>query len=127
MTRALEGVILLDSSRDFAAGVAKALPADFAATVIRVERPGRADVSAPDGWQGRVELAHRNELNLVLAFESWQGQGILEELVMRSTAVAVDGTPAEIEVRGLGDAKLRALNEWLLMVLAVGYALRRRF
>ncbi len=89
MSRALEGVVVLDLTSELFASLAGALLGDFGATVIRVENlsdPRKVDhdrdgMHPPERWNSLDELAHRNKQSLAVDLDEPVGREILAKLV----------------------------------------------
>ncbi|HET9477157.1 MAG TPA: CoA transferase, partial [Dehalococcoidia bacterium] len=72
MVKALDGVLVVDTTRTFWASLGLTLLADFGADVIKVEAsasgkrmlgPGGYE---PDGWDYLIDLANRNKRSLAV-------------------------------------------------------------
>jgi formyl-CoA transferase len=98
MSRALDGVVVIDFTSEFYASLAGALLGDFGATVIRVEDlagPGRLDhnrdgMHPPERWNSLDELAHRNKQSLAVNLAEPAGREILEKLVAGADVFLTD-------------------------------------
>ena len=74
MSKALDGLVVLDLTCEFFASLTGAMLGDFGATVIRIEdlaEPREVDhdrdgMHPPERWNALDELAHRNKQSLAL-------------------------------------------------------------
>lgn len=103
--------------------------ADFGATVVRVEAPGARREASADRGEGprqgsrdhRAELAHRNKRSLALDLDKAEGRAVLDELLARADVVVVDGSPGELETRGLCPEHLVARRPELIVARGSGF------
>jgi len=129
MSRALDGVVVIDLTREFFASLAGAMLGDFGATVIRVEgrkAPGRVDhdrdgMHPPERWNALDELAHRNKQSLAVAFESDAGREILTKLIAAADVVLTDWPHDELAARGLDYASLCAIRSDIVLTRGSGF------
>ncbi len=133
----LEGIRVLDSTYVFALPYAGGLLADLGAEVIKVEGPGRPDVSRtggysgcfPDGelgddWWNRAStynLLHRGKRSLTLDLTKPEARKVFQELVGISDVVMENYTPRVMRNWGLDYASLRSIKPDLIMVSNTGY------
>ena len=98
MTKALEGVVVLDLTSEFFASLTGAVLGDFGATVIRVEDlsdPRRIDhnrdgMHPPERWNSLEELSHRNKQSLAVNLGDPAGREILGKLVRGADVFLTD-------------------------------------
>ena len=103
MSRALEGVVVLDLTSEFFASLAAAMLGDFGATVIRIEDladPRRVDhnrdgMHPPERWNSLDELAHRNKQSLAVNLGDPAGREILGKLIA-GAGVFLSDLPFEV-------------------------------
>ena len=133
----LEGMRVLDSTYVFALPYAGGLLADLGAEVIKVEGPGRPDVSRtggfsgcfPDGelgedWWNRAStynLLHRGKRSLTLDLTKPEARKVFQELVGISDVVMENYTPRVMRNWGLDYTSLRSIKPDLIMVSNTGY------
>jgi len=136
-SKPLEGIRVLDSTYVFALPYAGGLLADLGADVIKVEGPGRPDVSRtggfagcfPDGdpggdWWNRAStynLLHRGKRSLTLDLTKPEARKTFQELVAISDVVMENYTPRVMKNWGLDYASLRNIKPDLVMVSNTGY------
>ena len=135
--RPLDGIRVVDSTYVFALPYAGGLLADLGAEVIKVEGPGRPDVTRtggysgcfPDGdvgedWWNRAStynLLHRGKQSLTLDLTNPRAREIFKELVSISDVLMENYTPRVMKSWGLDYASLRKIKPDLVMVSNTGY------
>lgn len=136
-TLPLEGIRVLDSTYVFALPYTGAQLADLGAEVIKIEGPGRPDITRGGGlygtfpdndpgedWWNRpstYQLLNRGKRSLVLDMSTEEGRGIFRELVLVSDVVMENFTPRVMRRWGLDYPNLRALRPDIIMVSNTGY------
>jgi crotonobetainyl-CoA:carnitine CoA-transferase CaiB-like acyl-CoA transferase len=98
MSKALEGVVVIDLTDEFFASLAGAMLGDFGATVIRVEDLGnsrkvdhnRDGMHPPERWNSLDELAHRNKQSLALNLADPAGREIMAKLISEADVFLTD-------------------------------------
>lgn len=128
MSRALGGVVVLDLTESFWAGLGVALLGDFGAEVVRIDAPPKrgaeAGVAAAPGARARGwerELANRNKLSVALDDRSPEGREIFERLVARADVVAVDRPLRELTQRRLDYETLSSLRPDVVYARGTGF------
>ena len=137
MTLPLDGIRVLDSTYVFALPYTGGLLADMGAEVIKVEGPGRPDVTRtggyagafPDGehgedWWNRpstYNLIHRGKRSLTLDMTDERGRDLFRQLVSVSDVLMENFTPRVMRGWGLDYANLRKIKPDLVMVSNTGY------
>ena len=133
----LEGVRVLDSTYVFALPYAGGLLADMGAEVIKVEGPGRPDVTRTGGYSGvfaendigedwwnrpsTYNLIHRGKQSITLDMTDERGRDLFKELVMVSDVVMENFTPRVMRSWGLDYPNLRKLRPDVILVSNTGY------
>ncbi len=133
----LEGIRVLDSTYVFALPYAGALLADLGAEVIKIEGPGRLDVTRtggsagmfPDGKQGEdwwnrsstYNLLHRGKRSLVLDMTDERGRDLFRQLVAVSDVVMENFTPRVMHRWELDYPNLRKIKPDIVLVSNTGY------
>ena len=133
----LEGIRVLDSSYVFALPYAGGLLADMGAEVIKIEGPGRPDVTrtgglagafpdneAGESWWNRpstYNLINRGKQSLVLDMTDARGRDIFRELVSVSDVVMENFTPRVMRRWELDYPNLRKIKPDIIMVSNTGY------
>ncbi len=137
MTLPLDGIRVLDSTYVFALPYTGGLLADLGAEVIKVEGPGRPDVTRTGGYAGAFpegehgedwwnrsstyNLIHRGKRSLTLDMTDERGRELFRQLVSVSDVVMENFTPRVMRGWGLDYPNLRKLKPDLVMVSNTGY------
>ena len=137
MTLPLDGIRVLDSTYVFALPYTGGLMADLGAEVIKVEGPGRPDVTRTGGYAGAFpegehgedwwnrpstyNLIHRGKRSLTLDMTDERGRDLFRQLVSVSDVVMENFTPRVMRGWGLDYPNLRKLKPDLVMVSNTGY------
>ena len=133
----LSGIRVLDSTYVFALPYTGAQLADLGADVIKIEGPGRPDITRGGGlygtfpdndpgedWWNRPSTYHllnRSKRSLVLDMSREEGRDVFRELVMVSDVVMENFTPRVMRSWGLDYPNLRKLRPDIIMVSNTGY------
>ena len=133
----LEGIRILDSTYVFALPYAGGHLADLGAEVIKIEGPGRPDVTrtggyagsfpenqAGEGWWNKpstYNLLNRGKRSLVLDMGDERGRDLFREMVMVSDVVMENFTPRVMRRWGLDYPNLRKLKPDIILVSNTGY------
>jgi crotonobetainyl-CoA:carnitine CoA-transferase CaiB-like acyl-CoA transferase len=133
----LEGIRIIDSTYVFALPYAAALLADLGAEVIKVEGPGRHDVTRTGGYSGMFpegehgedwwnrpstyNLLHRGKRSLVLDLTDERGRDLFRQLVSISDVVMENFTPRVMRGWGMDYLNLRKIKPDIVMVSNTGY------
>ena len=127
MTRALEGIRVLDLGSYIAAPYCCMLLADHGAEVIRVEPPkGRVDREvgpfSPDGQPITFGLTiQRNKKNITLNINTDAGRNILGELVKKADILVHNSPKGSKEAQILDYERLSGINPALIVVAISGF------
>lgn len=126
MTGALEDVTVLDLSRVLAGPFCGMLLADFGATVIKIEQPGKGDDSrnSPPFIRGMSSYylnLNRNKLGMTLDLKSPEGKEIFLKLVKQADVVLENFRPGVMDRLGLGYASLKEVNPALVYGCVSGF------
>ena len=133
----LDGIRVLDSTYVFALPYAGGLLADLGAEVIKVEGPGRPDVTRTGGYSGvfaendlgddwwnrpsTYNLIHRGKQSLTLDMTDERGRHLFRELAQISDVVMENFTPRVMRNWGLDYPNLRRLRPDIILVSNTGY------
>ena len=137
MTLPLDGIRVVDSTYVFALPYCGGLMADLGAEVIKLEGPGRPDISRtgglaatfPDGdpgddWWNRsstYNLMHRGKRSLALDMTDERGRDLFRQLASISDVVMENFTPRVMRRWGLDYPNLRKIKPDIIMVSNTGY------
>ena len=133
----LAGIRVLDSTYVFALPYTGGQLADLGAEVIKIEGPGRPDITRGGGlygtfpdnqpgedWWNRpstYQLLNRGKRSLALDLSQEDGRRIFRELVTVSDVVMENFTPRVMRRWGLDYPNLRKLRPDIIMVSNTGY------
>ncbi len=136
-TLPLDGIRVLDSTYVFALPYTGGQLADLGAEVIKIEGPGRPDITRGGGlygtfpdndpgedWWNRpstYQLLNRGKRSLVLDMSTEEGREVFRELVLVSDVVMENFTPRVMRRWGLDYPNLRKLRPDIIMVSNTGY------
>lgn len=126
MAGALEDLVVLDLSRVLAGPFCGMLLADFGATVIKIEQPGKGDDSRNSppfigGMSSYYLNLNRNKLGLTLDLKSPEGKEIFRSMVKKADVVLENFRPGVMDRLGLGYESLRQLNPALVYGCVSGF------
>jgi formyl-CoA transferase len=127
MSKALEGVRILDLGHVQAAPTATQLLAWMGADVIKVELPGRGDIT-----RGQLQdvkgadslyftMLNSNKRSITINMKSPGGKKILEELVRRSDVVVENFGPGVLDRQGFTWARFQELNPRIVYASIKGF------
>jgi crotonobetainyl-CoA:carnitine CoA-transferase CaiB-like acyl-CoA transferase len=138
MTRLpLEGLRIVDSTYVYALPYAAGIMADLGAEVIKIEGPGRLDVTragpfsgvhadnqpGADPWNrtASFNLLNRGKKSLVLDLSQEKGREVLTDLLRVSDVFMENFTPRVMQRWGLDYPHLKQLKPNIIMVSNTGY------
>jgi crotonobetainyl-CoA:carnitine CoA-transferase CaiB-like acyl-CoA transferase len=122
VSRALEGLRVLDLATFIAAPFCCTLLGEFGAEVIKVEQPGAGDDlrrlgRRPDGGPAFMWLVEsRNKKSITCNLRDPEGQALIRRLAAQADVLAENFRPGTMERWNLGWDDLRAVNAGLVMV-----------
>ncbi|MGH7311430.1 MAG: CoA transferase, partial [Candidatus Rokuibacteriota bacterium] len=124
MTRALQGVRVIDCSRLIAGGVLATVLADHGADVIKVEHPRGGDpLRTWLGDRGQLwwKVYARGKRSVTLNLAAARGQTLLKRLVAEADVLIENFLPGTLERWGLGWDTLSLLNPRLVFARVSGW------
>lgn len=116
----LQGLRVLDLTRNLAGPFCTMTLGDLGADVIKIERPGDGDDTrawSPPTWDGIATAylsANRNKRSLALDLDLPEGGEIVRELARRSDVLVESFRPGSLDKRGLGYDQLNSENPSLI-------------
>ena len=123
--QALAGLLVLDLSEHISGPYCTKLLADYGAEVIKVEKPGRGDISRSIGpfvdnhpdpeKSGLFLFLNSNKKGITLNLESKEGAAIFEKLVKKADILVENFRPGVMASLGLAYAALAGVNLCLIM------------
>ena len=133
----LEGIRILDSTYVFALPYAGGHLADLGAEVIKIEGPGRPDVTRTGGYSGSFpeneageewwnrpstyNLLNRGKRSMVLDMADERGRDLFRQLVMVSDVVMENFTPRVMRRWNLDYPNLRKIKPDIILISNTGY------
>jgi formyl-CoA transferase len=128
VTRALEGLRIVDLTRIVAGPLATQIFADYGAEVIKIEQPGIGDDSrhwapprTPDGQATYFFSVNRGKKSVTVDLKHPRGKALVAELARRADVLVENFTPGTADRLGLGHLALRAANPRLVYCSISGF------
>ena len=128
MTKALDGIKVLDLSRVLAGPWASQLLADLGATVIKVEKPGAGDdtrhwgpPNLPDGTAGYFLAANRGKQSITVDITQPEGRAIVQQLAAEADVLLENYKVGGLKKYGLDYPTLKAINPRLVYCSITGF------
>ena len=128
MSSALDGVVVVDLTRETWGSLAGAMLGDFGARVVRVEDlgatprdPDRDGRHPPEAIDALAELIHRNKQSVGLDLADDEGRAALHALVAAADVFLTDWSLADLAGLGLGGDDAKALRESLVYARGSGF------
>ncbi|MDE0944298.1 MAG: CoA transferase [Alphaproteobacteria bacterium] len=126
MTRALDGITVLDLSRYVAGPYCAQMLGDFGADVIKVEKPGTGDnMRGPGAATGDDKLYmlmyNRNKRSIALNLRHDRGREILAQMIPKADVLVENFRPGTMEAMGFGWEQISALNPRMVMARISGF------
>ena len=122
----LDGYRVIDVTQMISGPVATMILGDQGADVIKVEPPGRGDLTRMLGGGARAmspifATSNRNKRGIVLDLKQERGVEILKRLVADADVFVQNFRPGAAERMGIGEEALRAVNPELVYVSISGF------
>ena len=120
MTAPLEGMLVLDLTRNLAGPFCTMILGDLGARVIKIERPGVGDDTRewrPPTWNGRSSLflaTNRNKESVALDIDSPEGAEAIRRLAAKADIVVESFRGGSLDKKGFGFKDLSAINPRLV-------------
>ncbi len=130
MSQTLEGVRVLDLTRNLAGPFCTMLLGDLGADVVKIEQLGRGDDTRawiPPEWGGQSAVylaANRNKRSLAVDLDGGEGQGIARALAARADVVVESFRPGSLAKRGLDYPSVAAVNDRVVYCSITAYGSR---
>jgi CoA:oxalate CoA-transferase len=121
----LDGVRILDLTRNIAGPVATMLAAEMGAEVIKVEPPGGDEMRQwppfADGESVYFVSCNRGKRSISLDLKTGEGKAIFHRLLAKADVVVENYRPGTLEKLGIGWHDVRAAHPRLVWVSVTGY------
>jgi crotonobetainyl-CoA:carnitine CoA-transferase CaiB-like acyl-CoA transferase len=122
----LDGYRIIDVTQMISGPVATMILGDQGADVIKVEPPGRGDLTRVLGGGARrmspiFATSNRNKRGIVLDLKSERGLEVLKQLVATADVFVQNFRPGAAERMGIGEQALRAVKPDLIYVSISGF------
>jgi len=120
MTAPLEGMLVLDMTRNLAGPFCTMILGDLGARVIKVERPDGGDDMRdwrPPNWGGRGSLflaTNRNKESIAIDIDTAEGAEAIRRLAAQADIVVESFRGGSLDKKGFGFADLKRLNPRLV-------------
>jgi crotonobetainyl-CoA:carnitine CoA-transferase CaiB-like acyl-CoA transferase len=130
MTPPLDGITVLDLTRNLAGPYATMVLGDLGARVIKVERPGAGDDTrhwVPPKWDEHSALflaINRNKESLTADVDTPAGAKAIRDLAAQAHVVVESNRTGSMDKRGLGFSDLRAVNPTIVYCSISGFGSR---
>ncbi len=131
MSGALDDIVVLDLTRNFASSMSAAFLADFGARVIRLETLHdaaapleTADSPRPGAWNHEADLIHRNKQSVRIDVHGERGRAVLDDLAARCDVILTDWLLPELEAVGLDYASASARRADVIVARISGFGPR---
>jgi crotonobetainyl-CoA:carnitine CoA-transferase CaiB-like acyl-CoA transferase len=117
---ALQGIRVVDLTRNLAGPYCTMLLADLGADVVKIEQPGAGDDTrswAPPLWGGvsaTFLAANRNKRSVAVDLDRPEGVEVVKKLALEADVLVESFRPGSLERRGLGYETLRETNPRLV-------------
>jgi crotonobetainyl-CoA:carnitine CoA-transferase CaiB-like acyl-CoA transferase len=120
MTAPLEGMLVLDLTRNLAGPFCTMILGDLGARVIKVERPGVGDDTRewrPPSWAGHSSLflaTNRNKESIAIDIDTPEGAEAIRRLAAKADIVVESFRGGSLEKKGFGFDDLKLINPRLV-------------
>jgi formyl-CoA transferase len=128
MTKALDGIRIIDFTHVQAGPACTQLLAWFGADVIKVERPGAGDVTRsqlrdiPDADALYFTQLNGNKRSLTLDTKTAEGKEVLERLIKTSDVMVENFGPGALDRMGFTWKRIMELNPKMIMASVKGFS-----
>ncbi|WP_045835350.1 formyl-CoA transferase [Hyphomicrobium sp. 99] len=128
MTKALDGIKIIDFTHVQAGPACTQLLAWFGADVIKVERPGSGDVTRsqlrdiPDADALYFTMLNSNKRSLTLDTKKPEGKEVLEKLIRTSDVMVENFGPGALDRMGFSWKRILELNPKMILASVKGFS-----
>lgn len=126
MDGALHGIRVIDSTQHLAGPSCAMFLADMGAEVIKIEQPGKGDVTRilgklQGGESPMFTVLQRNKQSLTLNYKDPRGIDIFKKLAAQSDIIVENNRPGVMERLGLGYEAIRTINPQIIYAAISGF------
>lgn len=126
MTKALEGIRILDFTRAYSGPYCTMLLGDLGAEVIKVERAGSGDDTrtlfpVKDGESGYFAYLNRSKKSIALDLKTDSGRNIALDIAAKSDVLVENFSPGTMNRLGLGYEDIKAINPDIVYASLSGF------
>src|ERR1700678_3310713 len=127
MSKALDGIRILDFTHVQSGPTCTQLLAWFGADVIKVERPGVGDITRgqlrdiPDADSLYFTMLNHNKRSITIDGRNPDGKQVLEELVKACDVMVENFAPGALDRMGFTWARIQALNPRMILASIKGF------
>jgi crotonobetainyl-CoA:carnitine CoA-transferase CaiB-like acyl-CoA transferase len=125
LSAVLQGVRILDCTRNIAGPVATMLAAEMGADVIKVEPPGGDEMRRwppfVDGESVYFVSCNRGKRSIAIDFKTEEGQQLFHRLLATADVMIENYRPGTLEKMGIGWKNLKAAHPRLVWISVTGY------
>ena len=122
MTKALEGIRVIDMTHNQAGPACAQILAWFGADVIKLETPGKGDIARAQAGDELFFLTfNANKRSLTLDLKSDQGKALFKKLIAQSDVLLENFSPGALDRMGLGYDVLKEINPRLIYATIKGF------
>lgn len=128
MSKALEGIKIIDFTHVQAGPACTQLLAWFGADVIKVERPGSGDVTRnqlrdiPDADALYFTMLNSNKRSISLNTKTPEGKEVLEKLIRESDVMVENFAPGALDRMGFTWERIMELNPKMILASVKGFS-----
>lgn len=122
MTKALEGIRVIDMTHNQAGPACAQILAWFGADVIKLETPGKGDIARAQAGDELFFLTfNANKRGLTLNLKSEDGKALFKKLIGQSDVLLENFSPGALDRMGLGYDVLKEINPRLIYATIKGF------
>jgi formyl-CoA transferase len=122
MTKALQGIRVIDMTHNQAGPACAQILAWFGADVIKLETPGKGDIARSQAGDELFFLTfNSNKRGLTLNLKTEDGKRLFKDLIAKSDVLLENFSPGALDRMGLGYEELKAVNPGLIFATIKGF------
>ena len=122
MTKALDGIRVIDMTHNQAGPACAQILAWFGADVIKLETPGKGDIARAQAGDELFFLTfNANKRSLTLDLKSEDGKALFRKLIAQSDVLLENFSPGALERMGFGYKALKEINPRLIYATIKGF------